>query len=316
MKATLYEALGISPTASDEDVRASLRRLIRKYYTKTRDGHGNVEEALRFINHASRILSDPDRRRRYDQELAVSAGTTEQKIDHVVSHAVAEAGEQTDVREATADAEPVRALEASLDAAMDPALVDLPEQERARMHHPGLTERVATFGRSPVVTLALCVAVRCVHRRGDHLRDARRYRLRGAAGAGLGDAGADRARRGVRHRARGRLRAPAHGAGRFRAAAADRSRDPELAPREERVHGHQPAAGGCELDLPAAHGGARARQVRAHQRAATVAQARRAALRLCDLGTRRSRCCCPSCAACTSSPTPWASGWGTRCSRR
>jgi hypothetical protein len=158
MKATLYEALGISPTASDEDVRASLRRLIRKYYTKTRDGQGNVEEALRFINHASRILSDPERRRRYDQELAVSAGTTEQKVEHVVSHAVAESGEQTDVREATADAEPAVALEASLDAAaIDPALADEPELERARTHHPGLTERVAMFGRSPMVTIALCV---------------------------------------------------------------------------------------------------------------------------------------------------------------
>ena len=70
MKATLYEALGIPPTASDEEVRAALRRLIRKYYAKTRDGQGNVEEALRFINHASRILSDPDRRARYDHELA------------------------------------------------------------------------------------------------------------------------------------------------------------------------------------------------------------------------------------------------------
>ena len=62
MRASLYEALGIPPTASDEEVRAALRRLIRKYYAKTRDGQGNVEEALRFINHASRILSDPDRR--------------------------------------------------------------------------------------------------------------------------------------------------------------------------------------------------------------------------------------------------------------
>ena len=97
MKATLYEALGILPTSSDEDVRASLRRLIRKYYAKTRDGQGNVEEALRFINHASRILSDPDRRVRYDGELAVSTGTTEQRIAHVVNNAVADAGEQTDV---------------------------------------------------------------------------------------------------------------------------------------------------------------------------------------------------------------------------
>ena len=58
MKATLYDALGISPTSSDEEVRAALRGLIRKYYAKTRDGQGNVEEALRFINHASRILGD------------------------------------------------------------------------------------------------------------------------------------------------------------------------------------------------------------------------------------------------------------------
>ena len=97
MKATLYEALGIPQAASDEEVRASLRRLIRKYYAKTRDGQGNVEEALRFINHASRILSDSDRRTRYDNELALSAGTTEQRIAHVVTNAVAESGEQTDV---------------------------------------------------------------------------------------------------------------------------------------------------------------------------------------------------------------------------
>ena len=69
MKATLYDALGILPTSSDEEVRAALRGQIRKYYAKTRDGQGNVEEALRFINHASRILSDSERRERYDEEL-------------------------------------------------------------------------------------------------------------------------------------------------------------------------------------------------------------------------------------------------------
>jgi len=154
MKATLYEALGILPTSSDEDVRAALRRLIRKYYAKTRDGQGNVEEALRFINHASRILSDPERRVRYDEELALSAGTTEQRIAHVVSNAVAEAGEQTDV---AAIAEPVQpkspeAMDAELETGLD---ADEPPAER-NPHHPGLTERVASFGRSPIVTIALC----------------------------------------------------------------------------------------------------------------------------------------------------------------
>ena len=150
MKATLYEALGIAPTASDEEVRAALRRLIRKYYAKTRDGQGNVEEALRFINHASRILSDSNRRVRYDQELSLSTGTTEQKIANVVSNAVAEAGEQTDV--GTATAEGAQLSQENLDTGLD---IDEPQAER-NLHHPGLTERVASFGRSPIVTLGLC----------------------------------------------------------------------------------------------------------------------------------------------------------------
>src|SRR3979411_325348 len=97
MKATLYEALGIPQLASDEEVRAALRRLIRKYYAKTRDGQGNVEEALRFINHASRILSDPDRRVRYNGELAVSDGTVAQSMAMVGGDALHPPDEGSDV---------------------------------------------------------------------------------------------------------------------------------------------------------------------------------------------------------------------------
>ena len=149
MRATLYEALGIPQAASDEEVRAALRRLIRKYYAKTRDGQGNVEEALRFINHASRILSDHERRVRYDEELSVSDGTTEQRIAHVVSNAMAEAGEQTDVKPPEPEPEQDEILETGLDGEEPPA-------ERI-FHHPGLTERVASFGRSTLVTAGLCV---------------------------------------------------------------------------------------------------------------------------------------------------------------
>jgi hypothetical protein len=155
MKATLYEALGILPTSSDEDVRASLRGLIRKYYAKTRDGQGNVEEALRFINHASRILSDPDRRHRYNGELAVSTGSTEQRIAHVVNNAVAEAGEQTDVGnlpELLSPRTSPEAMDEDLETGLD-AVEPLPAPNN---HHPGLTEKVASFGRSPVATIGLC----------------------------------------------------------------------------------------------------------------------------------------------------------------
>lgn len=155
MKATLYEALGITPTASDDEVRAALRRLIRKYYAKTRDGQGNVEEALRFINHASRILSDRERRVRYDNELALSAGTTEQRIAHVVTNAVAEAGEQTDV--GTEAVDKAAAADVLDDEDLPAELQGAGSRPGANLHHPGLTERVASFGRSPIATLALCV---------------------------------------------------------------------------------------------------------------------------------------------------------------
>ena len=89
MRATLYQALGIPKEASDDEVRAALRGQIRKYYAKTRDGQGNVEEALRFINHASRILSDPELRAQYDHDLAASDGTVNERIAHVVNTAIA-----------------------------------------------------------------------------------------------------------------------------------------------------------------------------------------------------------------------------------
>ena len=146
MKSTLYEALGVTQAASEQDVRAALRGLIRKYYAKTRDGQGNLEEALRFINHASRILSDPLRRSRYDQELALTAeGTTEQRIAHFVSHVATEqqgAPSQDEV------------AEAAVDESIDDEGEEVPERH---FHHPGLTERVASFGRSSVGQLGLCV---------------------------------------------------------------------------------------------------------------------------------------------------------------
>src|SRR6185437_14672673 len=125
MKATLYDALGILPTSSDEEVRAALRGLIRKYYAKTRDGQGNVEEALRFINHASRILSDSERRERYDDELSRTAE---------------DAGAPTRPGD---DA----AIEDPLDSELPNDTTEVPAS-----HHPGLTERVASFGRSRVLT--------------------------------------------------------------------------------------------------------------------------------------------------------------------
>lgn len=75
MKPTLYEALGLSPAAGDAEIKSALRRLVRRYYGKTRAGHADVEEALRFLNHASHVLGDPARRSQYDADLAEGTRT-------------------------------------------------------------------------------------------------------------------------------------------------------------------------------------------------------------------------------------------------
>jgi hypothetical protein len=148
MRATLYDALGIPSAASDDDVRAALRRQIRKYYAKTRDGHGNVEEALRFINHASRILSDPERRATYDHDLAASSGTLEERIAHVVNTAVAKP--QSGIASAVA------APAAASAGAGGKASRAAGGESARKPHHPGLTEQVASLRRSTSVAISLC----------------------------------------------------------------------------------------------------------------------------------------------------------------
>jgi len=149
MKATLYDALGILPTSNDEEVRAALRGLIRKYYAKTRDGQGNVEEALRFINHASRILSDGERRQRYDKELLRSAEDDDAASPHALANPMLAVEVDSAIAEPTHPAED--AVEDPLDSEMPGAKEDVPAT-----HHPGLTERVASFRRSRFVSYGLC----------------------------------------------------------------------------------------------------------------------------------------------------------------
>jgi hypothetical protein len=148
MKATLYDALGLSPTSSDEEVRAALRGLIRKYYAKTRDGQGNVEEALRFINHASRILGDSERRQRYDHELSRSNEENAPPSAQEVNEALLGDDDDTDVDAATIPGD--NELDEPHDTALRRAAAASP------LHHPGLTERVASFSRSPLLTFGLC----------------------------------------------------------------------------------------------------------------------------------------------------------------
>jgi molecular chaperone DnaJ len=61
-----YELLGLSRDASPDDIKRAYRRLARELHPDT--GHGSPESEARFkeVARAYEVLSDPDKRRRYD----------------------------------------------------------------------------------------------------------------------------------------------------------------------------------------------------------------------------------------------------------
>jgi hypothetical protein len=66
----LYDILGVTRNASNKDINAALRKLVRRYNEETAHGALDSAEALKFVNHARFIFVDPQRRAKYDSELA------------------------------------------------------------------------------------------------------------------------------------------------------------------------------------------------------------------------------------------------------
>ena len=62
-----YKALGISSTASEADIKSAYRKLARKYHPDLNPDNKEAERKFKEINEANEVLSDPDKRKKYDK---------------------------------------------------------------------------------------------------------------------------------------------------------------------------------------------------------------------------------------------------------
>ena len=62
-----YKVLGLSKTASTEDIKKAYRKLARKHHPDLNPGNKEANKLFQQINEANEVLSDPEKRKKYDQ---------------------------------------------------------------------------------------------------------------------------------------------------------------------------------------------------------------------------------------------------------
>ena len=62
-----YKILGIEKNATDEDIKKAFRKLARKWHPDLNPGDKDAHHKFQQINEANEVLSDPEKRKKYDQ---------------------------------------------------------------------------------------------------------------------------------------------------------------------------------------------------------------------------------------------------------
>ena len=86
-KKDYYEILGVKKSASAEEIRKAFRKLARKYHPDVNPGDKSAEEKFKTLSEANDVLSDPKKRKIYDQ-----VGFYSDNIDPATAEAYARGG--------------------------------------------------------------------------------------------------------------------------------------------------------------------------------------------------------------------------------
>src|ERR1700727_3587825 len=86
-KKDYYEILGVKKSASAEEIRKAFRKLARKYHPDVNPGDKSAEEKFKSLSEANDVLSDPKKRKVYDQ-----VGFYSDNIDPATAEAYARGG--------------------------------------------------------------------------------------------------------------------------------------------------------------------------------------------------------------------------------